>query len=56
MSDFPEGVAAPDGAQRIFVSKGTWAVINDDDSSVSKNDKAVDSSSAAPIDVHVNNA
>jgi hypothetical protein len=43
MSYFPEGVAAPDGAQRLVdMCKGTRAVISNDDlSSVSKNDKAV---------------
>jgi hypothetical protein len=47
MSDFPEGVTAPDGAQRLVdICKGTWAVINDDLSSVSKNAKAVGSSNA----------
>jgi hypothetical protein len=62
MSDFPEGVTAPDGAQGLVdICKGTWAVINDDDSSVFKNDKAVDSFNADMDDlndmgVHVNNA
>jgi hypothetical protein len=30
MSDFPKGVAAPEGAQKfVDVCKGTWAVIAD---------------------------
>jgi hypothetical protein len=61
MSDFPEGVAAPDGAQKLVDGcKGTWAVINDDTSEVSRHDKAVDSFEAAmdelgEMGVHVNN-
>ena len=48
MSDFPEGVAAPDGAQKLVdVCKGTWAVIQDEPSEVTRHDKAVDSFEAA---------
>jgi hypothetical protein len=61
MSDFPEGVAAPDGAQKLVdVCKGTWAVISDKNSEATRHDKAVDSFEAAmdelnELGVHVSN-
>jgi hypothetical protein len=61
MSGFSEGVAAPDGAQKLVdVRKGTWAVTNADTSEVSKHDRAVDSFEAAmnelnDMGVHINN-
>jgi hypothetical protein len=61
MSDFPEGVTAPDGAQKLVdVCKGTWAVIHDESSEIRTHDKAVDSFEAAmnelnEMGVHVNN-
>jgi hypothetical protein len=48
MSDFPEGITAPEGAQKLVgVSKETWAVIQDESSEVSDHDKAVDRFEAA---------
>jgi hypothetical protein len=61
MSDFPEGIAAPEGAQELVdVCKETWAVIQNEESSVPDHDEAVDSFEAAmaelaEMDVHVNN-
>jgi hypothetical protein len=61
MSDFPEGVTAPDGAQKLVdVCKGTWAVIHDESSEIRTHDKAVDRFEAAmhelaELEVHVNN-
>jgi hypothetical protein len=61
MSDFPEGITAPEGAQKLVdVCKRTWEVIQDDSSDASKHDKAVDSFEAAmdelaELGVHVNN-
>jgi hypothetical protein len=61
MSDFPVGVAAPDGAQKLVsVCKGTWAVIQDESSDINANNKAVESSEVAmhelnEMGVHVNN-
>jgi hypothetical protein len=43
MSDFPEGITAPEGAQKLVdVCKETWAVIQDETSEVSGHDEAVD--------------
>ena len=61
MSDFPEGVIAPEGAQELVdVCKETWAVTQNEDSSVVDHDEAVDRfedamSALAELDVHVNN-
>ena len=61
MSDFPEGIAAPEGAQKLVdVCKGTWAVIQDGSSDATKHDKAVGRFEAAmdelaELGVHVNN-
>ena len=44
MSDFPEGIAAPEGAQKLVdVCKETWAVIQDESSEVTGHDEAVES-------------
>jgi hypothetical protein len=41
MSDFPEGITAPDGAQKLVdVCKEAWAVIQDESSDVNTNDEA----------------
>ena len=43
MSDFPEGIIAPEGAQELVdVCKETWAVIQNEESSVPDSDEAVD--------------
>ena len=61
MSDFPEGIIAPEGAQELVdVCKETWTVIQNEESSVLDSDEAVDRFEAAmaalaEIDVHVNN-
>ena len=61
MSDFPEGITAPDGAQKLVdVCKETWAVIQDEASEVPDHDEAVDRFEAAmaelaEMEVHVNN-
>jgi hypothetical protein len=61
MSDFPEGIAAPEGAQELVnVCKETWAVIQNEGSAVPGHGKAVDSFEAAmaelaEMEVHVNN-
>ena len=61
MSDFPEGIIAPEGAQELVdVCKETWAVTQNEDSSVTDHDEAVDRfedamSALAELDVHVNN-
>ena len=61
MSDFPEGVIAPEGAQELVdVCKETWAVTQNEASSVTDHDEAVDRfedamSALAELDVHVNN-
>ena len=61
MSDFPEGIIAPEGAQELVdVCKETWAVTQNEDSSVIDHDEAVDRfedamSALAELDVHVNN-
>jgi hypothetical protein len=60
MSDFPSGVAPPEGAQKfVDVCKGTWAVISDEDSAVETHNKAIESYEAAvselnDLGVHVN--
>jgi hypothetical protein len=62
MSDFPKGVAAPEGAQKfVDVCKGTWAVIEDKESELDVHNRAVESYTAAveelnEMGVHVNNA
>jgi hypothetical protein len=65
MSDFPLGVAAPEGAQKLVdVCKGTWAVIEDRESALDTHNRAVaavESYTAAveelnEMGVHVNNA
>jgi hypothetical protein len=62
MSDFPLGVTAPEGAQKIVdVCKGTWAVIEDRESELDTHNRAVVSYTAAveelnEMGVHVNNA
>ena len=61
MSDFPEGIIAPEGAQELVdVCKETWAVIQNEESSVPDSDEAVDRfevamAALAEMDVHVNN-
>jgi hypothetical protein len=61
MSDFPEGITAPEGAQKLVdVCKETWAVIQDESSEVPGHDEAVESFEAAmdelaELGVHVNN-
>jgi hypothetical protein len=61
MSDFPEGIAAPEGAQKLVdVCKEAWAVIQDESSDVNTNDEAVDRYGIAvdelnELGVHVNN-
>ena len=61
MSDFPEGIIAPEGAQELVdVCKETWAVIQNEESSVPDSDEAVDRFEAAmaelaEMEVHVNN-
>jgi hypothetical protein len=61
MSDFPEGITAPKGAQKLVdVCKETWAVIQGGSSEVSEHDEAVDRFEAAmdelaELGVHVNN-
>ena len=58
MSDFPEGVIAPEGAQELVdVCKETWAVIQNEESSVPDSDEAVDRfevamAALAEMDVH----
>ena len=48
MSDFPEGVIAPEGAQELVdVCKETWAVTQNEDSTVIDHDEAVDRFEAA---------
>jgi hypothetical protein len=43
MSDFPEGIIAPEGAQELVdVCKETWTVIQNEESSVPDSDEAVD--------------
>jgi hypothetical protein len=43
MSDFPEGIVAPEGAQELVdVCKETWTVIQNEESSVPDSDEAVD--------------
>jgi hypothetical protein len=62
MSDFPSGVAAPEGAQKLVdVCKGTWAVIEDKESELGVYNRAVERYTAAveelnEMGVHVNNA
>jgi hypothetical protein len=42
MSDFPWGVAAPEGAQKfVDVCKGTWVVIEDNESELDTYNRAV---------------
>ena len=42
MSDFPLGITAPEGAQKLVdVCKETWAVTQDESSDVNTNDEAV---------------
>jgi hypothetical protein len=61
MSDFPEGVAAPDGAQKLVdVCKEAWAVIQDESSDVQTNGSAAGRYEIAvgelnKLGVHVNN-
>jgi hypothetical protein len=61
MSDFPEGIIAPEGAQELVdVCKETWTVIQNEESSVPDSDEAVDRfevamADLAEMDVHVNN-
>jgi hypothetical protein len=61
MSDFPEGIAAPKGAQKLVdVFKETRAVIQNEASEVSDHGEAVDRFEAAmaelaELEVHVNN-
>jgi hypothetical protein len=61
MSDFPEGIAVPEGAQELVdVCKETWAVIQDEPSDVNTNGEAVDRYGIAmdelnELGVHVNN-
>jgi hypothetical protein len=61
MSDVPEGMIAPEGAQDLVdVCKETWAVIQNEDSAVPGHDAAVDRfecamGELAEMDVHVNN-
>jgi hypothetical protein len=61
MSDFPEGIAAPEGAQKLVdVCKEAWAVIQDEPSDVKTNGEAVDRDEIAvdelnELGVHVNN-
>jgi hypothetical protein len=61
MSDFPEGIAAPEGAQKLVgVCKETWTVIQDGSSEASEHDEALESFEAAmdelaELGVHVNN-
>jgi hypothetical protein len=44
MSDFPEGITAPEGAQKLVgVCKETWAVIQDESSDATVHGGAVDS-------------
>jgi hypothetical protein len=62
MSNFPLGVAAPEGAQKVVdVCKGTWAVIGDKESELDTHNRAVENYTAAveelnEMGVHVNNA
>ena len=63
MSDFPLGVAALEGAQKLVdvCNKGTWAVIEDKESELDVHNRAVESYTAAveelsEMGVHVNNA
>jgi hypothetical protein len=61
MSDFPEGITAPEGAQILVdVCKEAWAVIQDESSDVTTNDEAVGRYEIAvdelnDLGVHVNN-
>ena len=61
MSDFPEGITAPEGAQILVdACKEAWAVIQDESSDVNTNDEAVDRYEIAvdelnELGVHVNN-
>jgi hypothetical protein len=61
MSDFPLGITAPEGAQKLVdVCKETWAVIQDESSDVNTNGEAVDRCEIAvdelnELGVHVNN-
>jgi hypothetical protein len=63
MSDFPEGITVPEGAQELVgACKASWAVIRDEapTASDSDHDGAVDRFEAAmaelaEMDVHVNN-
>jgi hypothetical protein len=61
MSDFPVGIAAPEGAQKLVdVCKETWAVIQGESSDTTKHDEAVSSfeyavDELAELGVHVNN-
>jgi hypothetical protein len=61
MSDFPEGITIPEGAQELVdACKATWAVIQDEASTASDHDGAADRFEAAmaelaEMDVHVNN-
>jgi hypothetical protein len=61
MSDFPEGITAPEGAQKLVdVCKETRAVIQDETSEVSGHDEAADRFGAAmaelgELEFHVNN-
>jgi hypothetical protein len=61
MSDFPEGIAAPEGAQKLVgVCKETWAVIQDESSEVPEHDEAVESfedamDELAELGVHIDN-
>jgi hypothetical protein len=61
MPDFPVGVAAPEGAQKLVdVCKGTWAVIEDKTSDAGTHNEALDSFEAAvnelnEMGAHVNN-
>ena len=54
MSDFPEGVAAPDGAQKLVdVCKGTWAVISDKNSEAAAGYVAIQNISVCMTNVFI---
>jgi hypothetical protein len=64
MSDFPGGITAPEGAQKLVdtvgVCKEAWAVIQDESSDAKTNGEAVDRYGIAvdelnELGVHVNN-
>jgi hypothetical protein len=62
MSDFPLGVTAPEGAQKLVgVCKGTGAVIGDRESELGTHNRAAERHTAAveelnEMAVHINNA